>query len=804
MMKTIFLSLIFTTISSLGTSLSNAQTVAAPLTATQEATQKGQENFSIGKNTFLLNGKPIVIKAAEIHYPRIPEPYWEQRIEMCKALGMNTICIYIFWNLHEQQPGEFDFTGNKDIAKFCRLAQKHGMYVIVRPGPYVCAEWEMGGLPWWLLKKKDIALRTLDPYYMKRVKIFMNKVGEQLAGLQITRGGNIIMVQVENEYGSYGTDKPYVSAIRDIVKGAGFTDVPLFQCDWSSNFLNNALPDLLWTVNFGTGANIDNQFKKLKEVRPDSPLMCSEFWSGWFDHWGRKHETRDATAMVNGIRDMLDRNISFSLYMTHGGTTFGHWGGANNPAYSCMCSSYDYDAPISEAGWTTDKYWKLRNLLASYLPKGEKLPDVPAQYPVIEIPTIHFNQVAPLFNNLPEKKSSQDIQPMEQFNQGWGSILYRTKLPETIQKGTLKITEVHDWAQVYANGKLLGRLDRRHGEYTLPLSGLKAGTQLDLLIEAMGRVNFDKSIHDCKGITEKVEIIQENKTLNLKNWEVYNFPTDYSFTENKHYIDTRKAENHKIIGGKTEQTQPAYYRATFTLAKVGDTFLDMRTWGKGMVWVNGHAMGRFWEIGPQQTLYMPGCWLKKGKNEIIVLDLLGPQKAEITGLKKPILDMLREKAPETHRKEGQILKLNNEQPVWTGTFTKGNGWQDIKFNTAVKGRFFCLEANSPFDETNIAAIAEIDVLGIDGNPVSREKWSIRYADSEETRSGNHTADKIYDRQESTYWQTVDNTAYPHQLVIDLGKEYTLTGFRILPRMEKEVPGQIKESKIYVKSQDFIY
>jgi len=803
-MKTIFLSLIFATISSLGTSLSNAQTVAAPLTVTQEATQKGQENFSIGKNTFLLNGKPIVIKAAEIHYPRIPEPYWEQRIEMCKALGMNTICIYIFWNLHEQQPGEFDFTGNKDIAKFCRLAQKHGMYVIVRPGPYVCAEWEMGGLPWWLLKKKDIALRTLDPYYMKRVKIFMNKVGEQLAGLQITRGGNIIMVQVENEYGSYGTDKPYVSAIRDIVKGAGFTDVPLFQCDWSSNFLNNALPDLLWTVNFGTGANIDNQFKKLKEVRPDSPLMCSEFWSGWFDHWGRKHETRDATAMVNGIRDMLDRNISFSLYMTHGGTTFGHWGGANNPAYSCMCSSYDYDAPISEAGWTTDKYWKLRNLLASYLPKGEKLPDVPAQYPVIEIPTIHFNQVAPLFNNLPEKKSSQDIQPMEQFNQGWGSILYRTKLPETIQKGTLKITEVHDWAQVYASGKLLGRLDRRHGEYTLPLSDLKAGTQLDLLIEAMGRVNFDKSIHDCKGITEKVEIIQENKTLNLKNWEVYNFPTDYSFTENKHYIDTRKAENHKIIGGKTEQTQPAYYRATFTLAKVGDTFLDMRTWGKGMVWVNGHAMGRFWEIGPQQTLYMPGCWLKKGKNEIIVLDLLGPQKAEITGLKKPILDMLREKAPETHRKEGQILKLNNEQPVWTGTFTKGNGWQDIKFNTAVKGRFFCLEADSPFDETNIASIAEIDVLGIDGNPVSREKWNIRYADSEETRSGNHTADKIYDRQESTYWQTVDNTAYPHQLVIDLGKEYTLTGFRILPRMEKEVPGQIKESKIYVKSQDFIY
>lgn len=321
--------------------------------------QKQTERFSVGKNTFMLNEAPFVIKAAEIHYPRIPEAYWEHRIQMCKALGMNTICLYVFWNLHEQQPDQFDFSGNKNIAKFCRLAQKHGMYIIIRPGPYVCAEWEMGGLPWWLLKKKDIKLRTLDAYYMERVGKFMNQVGKQLADLQISRGGNIIMVQVENEFGAYGTDKPYVSAIRDLVKAAGFTDVNLFQCDWSSTFMRNGLDDLLWTLNFGTGANIDNQFKTLKEARPDTPLMCSEFWSGWFDHWGRKHETRSAKAMVQGIKEMLDRHISFSLYMAHGGTTFGHWGGANNPAYSAMCSSYDYDAPISEAGWATDKFYQL-------------------------------------------------------------------------------------------------------------------------------------------------------------------------------------------------------------------------------------------------------------------------------------------------------------------------------------------------------------------------------------------------------------------------------------------------------------
>jgi len=715
--------------------------------------QTTARKFEAGKNTFLLDGKPFVVKAAELHYTRIPQAYWEHRIEMCKALGMNTICIYIFWNIHEQEEGKFDFTGQNDIAAFCRAAQKHGMYVIVRPGPYVCAEWEMGGLPWWLLKKRDIALRTLDPYYMERVGIFMKEVGKQLAPLQVNKGGNIIMVQVENEYGSYGINKPYVSAVRDLVRESGFTDVPLFQCDWSSNFTNNALDDLIWTVNFGTGANIDQQFKKLKELRPETPLMCSEFWSGWFDHWGRKHET-----------------------------------------YSAMCSSYDYDAPISEAGWTTEKYFLLRDLLKNYLPAGAALPEVPAALPVIEIPEFHFTKVAPLFSNLPEAKHSTDIQPMEQFNQGWGTILYRTTLPEAVAVGTvLKITEVHDWAQVYADGKLLARLDRRKGEFTTTLPILKKGTQLDILIEAMGRVNFDKSIHDRKGITEKVELISGNQTKELKNWTVYNFPVDYSFIKDKKYNETKQLP-----------TMPAYYKGTFKLDKVGDTFLDMSTWGKGMVWVNGHAMGRFWEIGPQQTLFMPGCWLKKGENEILVLDLKGPAKASIKGLKKPILDVLREKAPETHRKDGEKLKLTGEKAVCEGAFTPGNGWQEVRFDTPVKGRYFCLEALSPQANDNIAAVAEFDVLGADGKPVPREHWKIRYADSEETRSGNRTADKIFDLQESTFWMTVDNVAYPHHLVIDLSKVETVTGFRYLPRAEKNYPGMIREYRVYVRPVDFNY
>lgn len=747
--------------------------------------QKEKHTFSIGDKTFLLDGKPFLIKAAEMHYTRIPAEYWEHRIQMCKALGMNTICIYAFWNIHEQKEGEFDFKGQNDIAAFCRLAQKHGMYIMLRPGPYVCSEWEMGGLPWWLLKKKDIKLRTNDVYFLERTKLFMNEIGKELADLQVSRGGNIIMVQVENEYGAYATDKEYIANIRDIVKGAGFTDVPLFQCDWSSTFQRNGLDDLVWTINFGTGANIDAQFKKLQEARPNAPLMCSEFWSGWFDHWGRKHETRDAETMVSGIKDMLDRHISFSLYMTHGGTIFGHWGGANSTAYSAMCSSYDYDAPISEAGWATPKYYKLREMMMQYADSAQVIPDVPAAYPVIEIPEFELKEVAPLFDNLPEPKLSEDIKPMEQFDQGWGTILYRTSLPEVKEGTTLLIDEVHDWAQVYADGKLLGRLDRRRGQNSLVLPSLQKGTRLDILVEAMGRVNFDVAIHDRKGITNKVELLTETDKKELKNWEVYSFPVDYDFAESKKYAEGEKLD------------APAYYRATFELDRVGDVFLDMQTWGKGMVWVNGKAMGRFWKIGPQQTLFMPGCWLKKGKNEIIVLDLLGPEKATVSGLKKPILDMLRAEASATHRTKGQNLNLKGEKSVAVGELTAGNGWQEVKFGKTVAGHYFCLEALSAQDGKDNAAVAEFYLLDENGKPLPRQHWKIEYADSESTSWGNFTADKIYDLQESTYWSTRDGDKYPHRFVINLGEDVKVSGFRYLPRAEESYPGMIKKYKAYV-------
>lgn len=594
--------------------------------------------FSIGDGCFLLDGKPFVIKSGEMHYPRIPAEYWEQRIQMCKAMGMNTICLYVFWNVHEQRPGEFDFTGNNDVAAFCRLAQKHGMYVIVRPGPYACAEWDMGGLPWWLLQKEDISLRSQDPYFMERVRLFMGKLGEQLADLQLARGGNILMMQVENEFGSYGTDKPYLQEVAAVLRESGFTDVPLFQCDWSSNFRKNALDGLVWTINFGAGSDIERQFKPLKEADPHMPLMCSEYWSGWFDRWGSPHETRSTESLVKGMKDMLDRDISFSLYMAHGGTTWGHWAGANCPPYASWCSSYDYDAPISEAGHTTEKFWALRELLAGY--SDEELPEVPEEYPVKAFQAT-LDEVAPLWSNLPQPLASENVRPMEFFNQGYGSILYRTHLKDGLKKpALLVIDEVHDWAEIFIDGRLIGILDRRHGDKELLLPACRPGSRLDILVENMGRVNYSRTIYDWKGITKSVSLGEKE----LSGWEVYCLPADYAFAAHKNY---EAFATHPVEPGTSSKDErltegPAFWRGNLWLdSEPADTYLDTRNLGKGLVWINGHAIGRFWEIGPQQTLYVPGCWLREGNNELIVLDLLGPKNnARLQCLTEPILDEL--------------------------------------------------------------------------------------------------------------------------------------------------------------------
>jgi len=747
-------------------------------------------NFTVGNKTFLLNGKPFVVKAAEVHYPRIPRAYWDQRIKMCKALGMNTLCLYVFWNIHEQQEGKFNFTGNNDVAAFCRLAQKNGMFVIVRPGPYVCAEWEMGGLPWWLLKKKDIRLREQDPYFMERVKIFENEVGKQLAPLTIQNGGPIIMVQVENEYGSYGIDKPYVAAIRDIVKSAGFYKVTLFQCDWSSNFTNNGLDDLCWTMNFGTGANIDQQFKKLEELRPSAPKMCSEFWSGWFDKWGARHETRPAKDMVDGIEEMLSKGISFSLYMTHGGTSFGHWAGANSPGFAPDVTSYDYDAPISEWGTTTPKYFELRNMMQKFN-GGKKLPVIPKANPIIKISKFKLNEYAPLESNLSQAVKSREIKTMEELNTGWGSMIYRTVLPEVNGSSLLQINEPHDFARIFVDGKYIGKLDRVKGEKELYLPPIKKGSILTVYIEAMGRINFGRAIKDYKGITKNVQLKYEKDdneyVCTLKNWEITCIPDDYQTAVNALRNPAKKT---------TLETKAGYYRGYFTVNRIGDTFLNFERFGKGQVYVNGHALGRIWSIGPQQTLYMPGCWLKKGRNEVIVLDVVGPKgEAVCEGFDKPELNKLN--IEHDIKQTNDSIDINKLKLIYSGTFNSGNGWQTVEFDKPETAHYLCVQALNAHDGKEVASVAEFYVLGADGNRISREPWRVKYADSEDTENGNKTADKIFDLQESTYWSTCKGVPFPHAFIIDLGSEQTLKGIQYLPRAEQGAPGSIKEYKIYV-------
>ena len=753
-------------------------------------------HFTVGDKSFLLNGEPFVVKAAEIHYPRIPQPYWEHRIKMCKALGMNTVCIYVFWNIHEQREGQFDFTGNNDVAAFCRLAQKNGMYVIVRPGPYVCAEWEMGGLPWWLLKKKDIRLREQDPYFMERVKIFEQKVGEQLAPLTIQNGGPIIMVQVENEYGSYGENKPYVSEIRDCLRGIYGQELALFQCDWASNFEKNGLDDLVWTMNFGTGANIDQQFRRLGELRPDAPKMCSEFWSGWFDKWGAQHETRPAKDMVDGMDEMLSKGISFSLYMTHGGTSFGHWAGANSPGFAPDVTSYDYDAPINEQGLPTSKFWELRTMMQKYA-EG-KLPAVPkAPMPIVSVPQFRLEKVMDLCGLVTKRVENRDVLTMEDMDCGWGMVQYTTMLPDIPRKSVLTLNDCHDYAQIWVNHQFVGSIDRVKNEKSLMLPPVKKGDVLNILVEAMGRINFGRAIKDFKGITSDVQLQTEQDghemTYTLKHWVIRTMADDYEA------IKAAMASNRKEVkDNEAIVSDGGYFKGEFTLKKVGDTFLNFEAFGKGQVWVNGHAMGRIWHIGPQQTLYVPGCWLKKGKNEVIVLDIVGPKAEPIVfGQTEPELNKLNLEKSATHNQPGDKPDLNSATPVAEGQLMAGNGWQTVKFNAPQKGRYVALVARSTQKGDDEVSVAEVYVQDAQGHRLSRESWTVKYSDSEDVLRGNNTADKTFDLQESTYWRTVRKAKLPHMMVIDLGSEQTVAAFEYLPRAEQGAPGSIKDYQIFV-------
>ncbi|HTA29627.1 MAG TPA: beta-galactosidase family protein [Candidatus Cybelea sp.] len=534
-----------------------------------------RSTFAVGDSDFLLDGKAFQIKAGEMHPGRIPHQYWADRLKMTHAMGLNTVSIYVFWNQHEAHEGQFDFTGDADIAQFVRLAQKEGLWVILRPGPYVCAEWEFGGYPWWLLKEHDLKVRSQDSRFLAASAAYMNKLGEQLAPLQITRGGPIIMVQVENEYGSYGGDHVYVGKIRDLDRAAGF-DVPFFTADGGGNMMAKGhLSDVLPGLNGGDGPDI---MKQIGAYRPTGPWFVPEFYPGWLDHWGEPHAHTGIDGLVRETEWKLSHQVSFCYYMIYGGTSFGFTSGANYGGhFQPQPTSYDYDAPIDEMGRPTPKFFALRDVLAKHLAPGETLPEVPATTPVTEIPRIELTESASIFDNLGTPVKSERPLCFEDLNQGYGYILYRTTISGPVDT-TLKIKELRDYAVVCVDGKKVAILDRRHNQSTADLKITGPSATLDILVENGGRINYGGRMTDNrKGITESVKLGDRE----LTGWLMYKFPFDD--VASLKFSSTPKA------------AAPAMHRGNFDLyaQQPGDAFLDMRGWGKGVVFVNGHNLGRY-------------------------------------------------------------------------------------------------------------------------------------------------------------------------------------------------------------------
>jgi beta-galactosidase len=577
-----------------------------------------QHTFGIEGEHFVLDGKPFVIRSGEMHYQRVPHQYWHDRMKKMRALGLNTLTTYVFWNVHEPKPGVWDFTGDRDLGAYLKAAQEEGLFVLLRPGPYVCAEWDLGGLPSWLLANEQMKIRSKDPQFLAAAERYIKKVGEIAAPLQVANGGPILMVQVENEYGSFGNDHEYTGAILKMIRNAGF-DGMLYTADGSEDtmFRGGPLPGILAAINFGASDDPEKEFANFAKFRTGVPRMVGEFWTGWFDHWGESHHKTDPAKEAKNLDWLLSRGIGVNLYMVHGGTSWGPMAGANfSEGYEPDISSYDYDAPIDEAGRLTPKFYALREVFKKYLPSGETLPEPPEALPMVEIPQLEFKASAPLSQLLGSPLRGSSPAYMESLGQSYGLILYRHPMSKFV-RGKLEVDEARDYALVSQKGNLLGVLDRRKHETTLNVT-LGSAAPLEILVDAEGRVNFGpRLVDDRKGIVGAVKM----NGAELKGWDMFPLPLDNLW---------------KLKFRSKPATGPAFHRASFDLTRVGDTFLDLRGWGKGYVWVNGHNLGRFWGVGPQQSLFCPGVWLKMTANEIIVLDLDPDVARTLQGRTNPV------------------------------------------------------------------------------------------------------------------------------------------------------------------------
>jgi beta-galactosidase len=577
--------------------------------------------FSTEGQHFTRDGKPYQILSGAIHFQRIPRAYWKDRLLKARALGLNTIETYVFWNLVETQPGKFDFSGNNDLAAFVHEAAALGLNVILRPGPYVCAEWEAGGYPAWLFAEPGMRVRSQDPRFLASSGAYLKAVAEQVRPLLNGNGGPIIAVQVENEYGSYDDDHVYMQANHDLFVQAGFDKALLFTADGADMLANGTLPHTMAVVNFAPG-EAESAFAKLAKFRPDQPQMVGEYWAGWFDQWGDKHAATNAQQQAGEFEWILRQGHSANIYMFIGGTNFGFMNGANfqkNPTdhYAPQTTSYDYDAVLDEAGRPTAKFSLFRDAIARVT--GVKPPALPAPTRFAELPTTPLRESASLWDNLPAPSApSDDPQPMEHYGQAYGYILYRTTVTGP-RKGALYLGEVRDHARVYIDHTLAGSVDRRLQQVSVNVDIPTGEHTLDVLVENTGRINYGSHLADGHaGLVDPVFLDGQP----LKGWQAFPLPMDAP--EAIHGWTTAKIEG------------PAFHRGTLKITSPTDTYLDMQAFGKGFAWANGHNLGRHWNIGPQRALYFPAPLQRKGDNSMIVFDLDDVQAPQVRGVTQQV------------------------------------------------------------------------------------------------------------------------------------------------------------------------
>jgi beta-galactosidase len=599
-----------------GWAFCGAALIVCSVATTQKVSPPTVHHFAVEGKQFLLDGKPYQIISGEMHYVRIPHEYWRDRLRKARAMGLNTISTYVFWNVHEPRPGIYDFSGQNDIAEFLREAQEEGLHVILRPGPYVCAEWELGGYPSWLLKDRGLVLRSDDPKYREAVHTWFARLGKEISPLLLKNGGPIMAIQVENEYGSFGDDHGYVAELESTLRASGMGADVLYTADGPEQLPKGSLADLPAAINFGSG-DAEKSFAKLNELRPEGSRMSGEYWAGWFDHWGEKHHVTDGTREAAELAWMLRNGDSVNMYMFDGGTSFGwmNGGNSNGSDFQPDTTSYDYDAPLDESGAPRQKYFAFRDAIAAATGMTPRQP--PATTALESFAIDDHMESASLWESLPQPRESDTLLAMEDMDQAYGYILYRTQMSAG-DGGELELEGLHDYAQVYLNRTLIGTLDRRLGTQSLAVPILKGAGTLDILVENSGRVNYSRVIRtERKGLTGKV--LLDGKTP--KHWSIYSLAMND--------VDGLHFHQEPCEG-------PCFFRVPMHVPETADTYLNTRDIQKGMVWIDGRPLGRAWSIGPQYSLFTPGAWLRKGENVITFFDVMGGAKDSIRSESKPV------------------------------------------------------------------------------------------------------------------------------------------------------------------------